>query len=112
MRRMIRQMLARNGYDTVEAADGRQALREVEKGGARMIVLDIVMPDSEGLETITVLKERFPATRILAIWGGGNTGDGRTYLDQASLLGAEDTLLKPFEMVTLLAKVESLAGAA
>ena len=112
MRGMICKMLAQRGYKTVEAADGREALRQVADAGARMIVLDIVMPNSEGLETIPQLKERFPATRILAISGGGNVGDGRAYLDQASLLGADDTLLKPFEMAALITKVEALAGPA
>jgi len=112
MRGMICMMLSQRGYRAVEAADGKEALRQVADAGARMIVLDIVMPNSEGLETIPQLKERFPATRILAISGGGNTGDGQAYLDQASLLGADDTLLKPFEMDDLIAKVDALAGRA
>jgi two-component system chemotaxis response regulator CheY len=111
MRGMICKMLAQRGYQTVEAADGKAAMRQVADAGARMIVLDIVMPDSEGLETIPLLKERFPATRILAISGGGNAGDGQAYLDQATLLGADDTLLKPFEMAALIGKVEALVGA-
>ena len=112
MRGMICKMLSQRGYRTVEAVDGKEALRQVADAGARIIVLDIVMPNSEGLETIPQLKERFPATRILAISGGGNTGDGQAYLDQASLLGADDTLLKPFEMDDLFAKVDALAGRA
>jgi two-component system, chemotaxis family, chemotaxis protein CheY len=112
MRRMICQMLSQKGYRTVEAADGKEALRQVAGAGARMIVLDIVMPNSEGLETIPELKERFPSTRILAISGGGDAGDGQSFLEQASLLGADDTLLKPFEMDMLIAKVEALVGAA
>jgi two-component system, chemotaxis family, chemotaxis protein CheY len=110
MRRMICQMLSQKGYQTIEASDGKEALRQVADAGARMIVLDIIMPNSEGLETIPELKERFPATCILAISGGGDAGDGRNFLEQASLLGADDTLLKPFEMDALIAKVEALAG--
>jgi DNA-binding response OmpR family regulator len=109
MRNLIRQALAEKGYRIVEAANGKEAVRHVTESDARMIVLDIVMPDCEGLETITELKSHHPATRILAISGGGHSGDGQSYLEQASLLGADDTLLKPFELDDLVAKVDALA---
>jgi len=111
VREVICAMLTRAGYRAVGAADGNQLLRDVERTKAATVVLDIVMPDREGLSTIAELKQRFPATRILAISGGGASGL-MCYLDIARKLGADDALSKPFSQDQLLAKIDALTIAA
>ncbi|MEQ1867034.1 MAG: response regulator [Micropepsaceae bacterium] len=99
------------GFLTVEAANGNQALRQIELTNPGVVVLDIVMPDSEGLGAIRELRKRFPATRILAISGGGMMG-AESYLELALKLGAHDALQKPFPLEVLVSKVEALAASA
>jgi DNA-binding response OmpR family regulator len=109
LRHLYCKTLAGAGFLTVEAGNGNQALRQVELTDAGVLVLDIVMPDSEGLGTIGVLRKRFPKTRILAISGGGMM-DAESYLELALKLGAHDTLQKPFPLEVLVSKVQSLAA--
>jgi DNA-binding response OmpR family regulator len=109
LRHLYCKTLAGAGFLTIEAGNGNQALRQVELTDASVLVLDIVMPESEGLGTIGVLRKRFPATRILAISGGGMV-DAESYLELAQKLGAHDTLQKPFPLEVLVSKVQALAA--
>ena len=66
------------------------------------------MPEKEGLETIMEMRRDFPATKIIAISGGGQKGRLVRALDIAEKLGADCTLQKPFssqEMITALHEV-------
>ncbi len=65
------------------------------------------MPEQEGLETITALRRINPQVKIIAITGGGQTGQ-LDFLRAAAVLGAQRTLHKPFTRQTLLAAVRDL----
>ena len=64
-----------------------------------LILVDIFMPDMDGLELIPLLRKTRPTTKIIAITAG--VGD-KNYLDVAKHLGAHDTLKKPFSRQELL----------
>ncbi len=65
------------------------------------------MPEKEGVETIREIKEQSPNMRIIAMSGGGSTGEF-LYLKFAEDLGADKILKKPFDKQELLANIESL----
>jgi CheY-like chemotaxis protein len=65
------------------------------------------MPEKEGLETIIDLRREFPAVKIIAISGGGRTGN-LNFLEVAKRLGAQRTLQKPFELQEMIAAVHEL----
>lgn len=111
VRASICEMLTAAGYATTEAADGDEALHAIERKGARLAVIDIFMPNREGLSTIGELKRRFPEIPILAISGGGSSGAAGAYLDLARELGADDVLQKPFRRQQLLDKIKALVEA-
>jgi CheY-like chemotaxis protein len=93
-RRVLLCTLQHAGHDVHAVDNGRDALRAVTECEPDLVVTDIVMPDSDGLEVIRVLKSDHPKVRIIAISGGGMICR-TTYLELAHLLGAHITLQKP-----------------
>ena len=107
IRRLIRRTLERDGYEVEEAEDGAVALRRYRAAPADLVILDIFMPEKEGLET---LRELGPEAKVIAISGGGRAGN-LLPLRSAQTFGALRTLTKPFEPSALLASVSDvLAG--
>jgi CheY-like chemotaxis protein len=106
-RRMLQQVLIRMGYEVVEARDGNEGLQLFRTSPTDLIITDILMPEKEGLETIIDLRREFPAVKIIAISGGGRTGN-LNFLEVAKRLGAQRTLQKPFELQEMIAAVREL----
>lgn len=104
VRTSLRMGLNSAGFQVKEAADGNQALRELQHASYDWIVTDIIMPDREGIDLIRTVRRQFPDLRIVAM-SGGSRGPAEGYLKSARLLGAHHTLQKPFaypELVALL----------
>ena len=81
---LLKQVLEEQGY-TVESA---------------VIILDILMPETEGLETILDLRREFPQVKIIAMSGGSERAK-LNLLDLARRLGAQYTVNKPFQLQTI-----------
>ena len=111
MRTMLKDMLEMAGYEVVSAEDGLEALKICRRQRADLVITDIIMPDKEGLETISELRRDFPETKIIAISGGGQIGPHK-YLKMARMLGAQKTFTKPFAITDLLGGVRELCGEA
>lgn len=105
----IRRTLERAGHDVSEADNGRQALDIAGTVAPDLVVLDLIMPEMEGIETIREMRQRRLPLKILAISGGGRIG-ADTYLDYAATMGADRALEKPFSREDLLAAVTGLCG--
>lgn len=106
-RRMLLQALRRAGYEVTEARHGSEGLQRFREAPADLVITDILMPEKEGLETIMDLRREFPAVKIIAVSGGGRTGN-LNFLDIARRLGAQRTLQKPFGLRHMLATVHEL----
>jgi len=107
LRKLLREALAEEDYDVIEAADGEIAARLFREDPADLIITDLVMPKKEGLGLIIDIKKEFPDTNIIAISGGGH-GDPNDYLPIASRLGAVKSFAKPFKIEDLLTAVKEL----
>jgi CheY-like chemotaxis protein len=110
--RSLEATLVKAGYEVVPASNGQQAVdRWRDLNGCDLAILDLFMPEKDGLETIVELRAHSPDVPIIAISGGGTTGRVDILRD-AELLGAVETLEKPFNPHELLALVaRSLANA-
>ena len=75
-----------------------------------LIILDIFMPEKEGLEVIMELKHEFPEVRIIAMSGEGTKVSGHNYLQIVEKLGALQTFHKPFRVVEMIAAVREILG--
>jgi len=101
--------LTHAGHEVRVAADGASALRHVRAEPFDLIITDIFMPGKEGIETIMEIRRDFPAVKVVAMSGGGRTGDLH-YLRDAVALGAVRTLRKPFGRAELLDAVRAALG--
>ena len=106
-RTMLRKMVERNGYEVIEASDGKEGIRLYRKNPTDLIITDLIMPEKDGIETIQELKKDFPDIKIIAISGGGRLGP-HDYLHLAKMLGAQRTLTKPIELSELLRNIKEL----
>jgi CheY-like chemotaxis protein len=102
IRQLIRETLEQAGYEVQEARDGKEGLERYRTKPADLVIMDILMPDQDGLESIMTLRREFPTSRVIAITGGSDMIGILNFLDVAKMLGARRTLQKPFEMKTLL----------
>ena len=83
--------LSEEGFRVVTANGGEQALQKAEEVRPDIVLLDIVMPDLDGIEVMRQLRERRPVPVIL-LTAKGSTADKAKGLD----LGADDYIAKPF----------------
>lgn len=109
----VRSVLTRHligaGYEVLEAADGRRCLEVLRTTPVDLVILDIYMPELDGIAVIAQANRDFAHVPILAISGGGTVAREQT-LDIAQRLGATHTLTKPFEREDLMSAVRELLG--
>jgi DNA-binding response OmpR family regulator len=110
-RRMLQLTLTRMGHTVVEAHDGAQALKKFEAQPVDLVIMDLIMPEKEGLETIREFRKNRIAVKILAVSGGGRI-DARDMLTIARQFGADHVLAKPFSNAELTAALKLLLPAA
>ncbi|RMH32540.1 MAG: response regulator [Nitrospirae bacterium] len=101
VRCLLREAFEQAGYEVAAAANGAEGIQLYKQDPTDIVILDILMPEKEGLETILDLKREFPAVKVIAISGGSERAR-IDVLDLAKRLGAKHTLTKPFELRTLL----------
>jgi two-component system KDP operon response regulator KdpE len=109
--KLVSMALTGEGFRVVTAASGEEALAKAEDVRPDIVLLDIVMPDLDGIEVMRQLRERRPVPVIL-LTAKGSTADKAKGLD----LGADDYVAKPFDLDELAARVRAVlrraAGAA
>jgi len=104
VRLVIRRMLEQDGYDIVEAGDGREALALAGQKHCDMLITDLIMPEQEGIETIQTFHQQYPQVKIIAISGAYGTD----YLRIAKHLGAHEVMQKPLRLEAVLSAVSRL----
>jgi two-component system, chemotaxis family, chemotaxis protein CheY len=99
--RMLSRMLSDFNCAIATASSGTEGIDRYRQSPADLVVTDVAIPISEGLETIRTLRGLEPALPILAISGGGWLVAGAELLDLASRAGATEVLAKPFSVEQL-----------
>ena len=105
MRRLIRSVLQRDGFEVVEAGDGLDALELVEKGGVDLVILDVEMPRLDGLGVLEELRAQVRTACLPVIILTAQHGETE---EKALDLGASDYLSKPVQTRSLLARVRAV----
>ena len=100
----------RAGYEVQCAVDGEKALAQFDAAAPDAVVIDLIMPVREGIETIIAMRARRPDAKILAI-SGGLRRSPETFLSMALRLGADAVLPKPFLPSEAVAAVRRLLAA-
>lgn len=107
MRETIRDILQVEEYNVVLASNGKEGMAHLEVLEIDMILTDVLMPEKDGIEVIMEAKRKYPNIKILAISGGGFIS-ARNYLKMARDLGANASVMKPFDIDDLLQNVNKL----
>lgn len=100
LRRLLRHAVQSFGYETREAADGREGIAVCREWNPHIILTDIFMPERDGLEIMRELRNSSSRARVIAMSGGGNMGH-LNVLRTARAMGAAGVLTKPFSMQSL-----------
>ena len=108
LRKVMRDLLERDGYIVTEARDGVQALDQVDRVGPDIIVLDLNLPGLDGYGVLSHLRSR-PATANIPVIVLTAKGDEDNEV-RVFELGADDFLTKPFRARALSARLEAVLG--
>jgi two-component system phosphate regulon response regulator PhoB len=108
LRRVMKDLLQREGYRVAEARDGIQALDEVDRFAPDVIILDLNLPGLDGYGVLQQLRSR-PATRGIPIMVLTAKGDEDNEV-RVFELGADDFVTKPFRARSLTARLEAVIG--
>lgn len=107
IREGLKVALEMEGHKTITACDGNEALKLMSNQTLDLIITDIIMPESDGIEVICNVKDKFPSVKIIAISGGGRIS-AKDHLKIASQLGAQGVLTKPFSTSDLLLEIDKI----
>ena len=99
--------LQRRGIDCLCAYNGAEAVSKISEGGFDLVVLDMLLPDTNGNEVLRFIKQATPDTPVIILTGHASAACGRDSLD----LGAVEYLLKPIELESLYEKLCTLQPA-
>jgi len=109
IRVLLQQMMEWAGFEVLVAENGKIAMQMQSQQPADLVITDLIMPEQEGLETITRLKKDYAGIKIIAISGGGRIGP-EAYLPAALELGADLVFSKPFDVQEVVNSVKELLG--
>lgn len=105
VRAFMSRALRHFGHEVTAAGSAREALAALEEHPHDLLITDLNMPDMDGIELITAVRDRWPSLPIIAISGGGLLPK-ELLLDNASALGALISLAKPLDLADLADAVE------
>jgi two-component system KDP operon response regulator KdpE len=103
IRRLLRTSLSSQGFQVLEAADGKHALAEIERSQPDLVILDLGLPDISGLDLIRTVRAGGSAIPILVLSSRADETGKVEALD----LGADDYVTKPFGTGELFARVRA-----
>ncbi|MEZ4503516.1 MAG: response regulator transcription factor [Dehalococcoidia bacterium] len=101
---LLRRVLTYQGYTVRSASSGAEAFEQLSNYGVDLVVLDLTMPDLDGIEVCRRLREATPDLQILILTGRGRPDDEIAGLEA----GADDFVRKPFDHNVLAARISSL----
>ena len=119
IRIVLKEIFVRAGFDVGVASNGDDGLNLLREQGADLVITDIIMPGSDGVETAYDIRMEFPKTKIIVMSGGGNAASlgyepaaitTSAYLASAAAVGADLTLTKPFDRDELLKAAKELTS--
>ena len=102
--RLMEVVLNQNGYDTLRAKDGMEALDVLENNHIDLILLDIMMPNMDGYEFTKILRESGSQIPILMV----TAKDSQEDIRKGFLTGTDDYMVKPVDEMEMLLRIQAL----
>ena len=108
MRKVIKDTLSKNGFtDLHEAVDGADAVAKYDEVQPDLVILDITMPNMDGLEALKTIKGKNPAANVIMCSAMGQ----EAMVMDAIKSGAKDFIVKPFKPDRIMNTVTAILGA-
>ena len=107
IRKLLREILEQKGHEVIDCENGTEGIRQYKESSFDLVIMDILLPDKDGFETLNELKLHHDQVNVLAISGGFSSGTINV-LPIAQRLGARQTLAKPFDLTNFLSVVDQL----
>ncbi|MCH7983235.1 MAG: response regulator [Chloroflexi bacterium] len=106
MRIRCSKLLIENGHEVVEAATGREAVEQYKSTSPDAVLLDITMPDMDGLSALKEIRALDSDARVAMVTAMGQ----QSIVMEALQAGAKDFIVKPFDAERVLAAVKKLVA--
>lgn len=107
MRMMVKKALTESGYsDFIEAQDGAEAVQKYESEKPDMVIMDITMPNMDGLQALKKIRENDPSAKVVMCTAMGQ----ESMVVDAIKSGAKDFIVKPFNAERVVSTVKSIVG--
>ena len=106
MRMRCKKMLVENGFDVVEAANGIEAISVYKETHPDMVLMDITMPEMDGLAALKEIKKLDPNAKVAMVTAMGQ----QALVIEALKIGAMDFVIKPFDQDRVLGTIKKALG--
>ena len=107
MRMMIKDILTKNGYEiAAEAENGQKAVEKYAETKPDLVLMDITMPEMDGIQSLKKIKEIDPAANVIMCSAMGQ----QAMVIEAIQSGAKDFIVKPFQAERVLEAVKKVVG--
>ena len=107
MRMMIKDILTKNGFDILgEAENGAKAVEKYKELNPDLVVMDITMPEMDGIQAVKAIKEINPNAKIIMCSAMGQ----QAMVIEAIQAGAKDFIVKPFQADRVIEAVKKALG--
>jgi two-component system chemotaxis response regulator CheY len=93
MRMMVKDILTKNGYEVIEAADGKEGIEQFKTHSPALVLIDIVMPSMDGIAAVKEIKKIDKGAKIVMLSALGQPA----YIADSLISGAVDFIVKPFQ---------------
>ncbi|VGO17145.1 Sporulation initiation phosphotransferase F [Pontiella desulfatans] len=107
VQKLFSQFLAKQGYEVLQAENGKIGMRIIGQEKPDLIITDILMPEMDGLEILLAIRKTAEELPIIAI-SGGMRSMPINFLNQAKMFGARYVFEKPVPLDVLLSAVRDL----
>ena len=107
MRMMIKDILTKNGYNVVgEAENGLKAVEKYSETKPDLVLMDITMPEMDGIQALKKIKEQDPGTTVIMCSAMGQ----QAMVIESIQAGAKDFIVKPFQADRVIEAVKKVVG--
>ncbi|MCX5999021.1 MAG: response regulator [Chloroflexi bacterium] len=106
MRMRCAKMLTESGHEVIEASDGIEAVQKYQECRPNAVLMDITMPNMDGIAALKRLKEIDPGVKVAMVTAMGQ----QSMVIEAMKSGARDFVVKPFDASRVKAAVQRLVG--
>ena len=106
MRMMIKDILTKNGYNVACEENGLKAIEKFNETKPDLVLMDITMPEMDGIQALKKIKELDPAANVIMCSAMGQ----QAMVIEAIQSGAKDFIVKPFQAERVLEAVKKVVG--